>query len=117
MPMPEPIEGTLGGSAGRATGRLGLKAVDGRGAAGAAARAAGFAAAFLVLLRPFAAVLRLAVVRFAVAFFLPPERAAVVRFVVRFAVVRLAVDFLPPDRFAVDRLAVDFFVDFFFAAI
>jgi hypothetical protein len=31
--------------------------------------------------------------------------------------VRLAVDFLPPDRFAVDRLAVDFFVDFFFAAI
>jgi hypothetical protein len=67
--------------------------------------------AFLVLLRPFALVLRLAVVRFAVAF-LPPERDAVLRL----AVLRFAVDFLPPDR-PLDRLAVDFFVDFFFAAI
>src|SRR5689334_881508 len=83
-----------GASGGRATGRPLLNEVDGLGAAGAAARAAGFAAAFRGA--AFGA-LRLAVARF--------------------AVVRFAVDFLPPARFAVDRLAVDFFDDFFFAGI
>jgi hypothetical protein len=109
--MSLPIEGMLGVSAGRATGRLPPSGVDALEAAGLdAARAAGF---LLAVLRALVLVLRFAVARFAGAFFLPPEREAVLRF----AVVRLAVDFLPPDRFAVDRLAVDFFVDFFFAAI
>jgi hypothetical protein len=67
--------------------------------------------------------LRLAVVRFAGAFFLPPvrdvvERLAVLRRAVDFlAVDFLGVDFLAVDRLAVDRLPVDFFTDFFFAAI
>src|SRR6266550_2738311 len=90
-----------GGSAGRATGRAPLKVVEGLTAAGWAARAAGLAAVF-----------RLVVVRL-VADFLPPAFFAVLRL----AVVRLAVDFLPPARFAVLRLAVAFFDDFFFAAI
>ncbi len=105
-----------GGSAGRATGRPPVKVVDGFGAAGWGARAAGLAAVFFfagraALVRPFA-VLRLAVVRLVVDF-LPPAFFAVLRL----AVARLAVDFLPPARFAVLRLAVDFFDDFFFAGI
>lgn len=102
----------MGDSAGRATGRETLaNGVEGFAAAGWAAFAAGFAAAFLAVDR--AALVRpLAVVRLAVTF-LPPARFAVVRL----AVVRFAVDFLPPARFAVDRLAVDFFDDFFFAGI
>src|SRR5881628_53106 len=85
-----------GGSAGRATGRPPVKVVDGFGAAGWGARAAGLAAVFF-----FAG------------------RAALVRAfaVLRLAVARLAVDFLTPARFAVLRLAVDFFDDFFFAGI
>jgi hypothetical protein len=67
--------------------------------------------------------LRLAVLCFAGAFFLPPvrdvvERLAVLRRAVDFlAVDFLGVDFLAVDRLAVDRLPVDFFTDFFFAAI
>src|ERR1700694_1405796 len=132
LPMPDslpnpPNDGMLGGSAGRATGRapkvldgLGAGGATGRGAgAGAAARTAGLGAAFGaaalagVLFRS-AGARAFAVVRLAVVF-LVPERFAVLFF----AVVRLAVDFLPPARLAVDRLAVDFFLveDFFFAGI
>src|SRR2546422_5930420 len=105
-----------GGSAGRATGRPPVKVVDGFGAAGWGARAAGLAAVFFfagraALVRAFAG-LRLAVVRLVVDF-LPPAFFAVLRL----AVARLAVDFLTPARFAVLRLAVDFFDDFFFAGI
>ena len=106
-----------GGSIGRATGRPPVNVVEGFGAAGWAARAAGFAAVvfFFVeraaLVRAFV-VLRLAVVRLVVDF-LPPAFFAVLRR----AVVRLAVAFLPPARFAVLRLAVDFLDDFFFAGI
>lgn len=118
MPASTSTDGMLGTSAGRATGRAppsGLAAL----ARGVLVRAAGFGLAaalgaafrFDVLLRAF--VLLFAVVRFAGAFFLPPER----ELVARFAVVRLAVDFLAVDRFAVERLLVDFFADFFFAAI
>ncbi len=103
------------GSGGRATGRPLLNGVEGLGAAGCAARTAGFAAAFRVVAR--APVLRLGVALFAVVrlvvVFLPVARFAVLRL----AVLRFAVDFLPPARFAVDRLAVDFFDDFFFAGI
>jgi len=116
--VPNPVyEGMLGGgSAGRATGRPPVKVVEGFGAAGWAARAAGLAAVFFfagraALVRAFA-VLRLAVVRLVVDF-LPPAFFAVLRL----AVARLAVDFLTPARFAVLRLAVDFFDDFFFAGI
>jgi hypothetical protein len=90
------------------------------GAAGCAARAAGFEAAFLVV--ALGALLRLAEAffagaRLAVAFF-AGARFAVLRFAVDFLPpARFAVDFLPPARFAVDRLAVDFFDDFFFAGI
>ena len=130
LPIPDslpnpPNDGMLGGSAGRATGRapnvldgLGAAGAAGRGA-GAAARAAGLGAAFgaaalAVALFRLAGALRFAVVRLAVVF-LAPDRFVVLFF----AVVRLAVDFLPPARFAVDRLAVDFFLveDFFFAGI
>jgi hypothetical protein len=100
-----------GASGGRATGRPLLNEVDGLGAAGAAARAAGFAAAFRGA--AFGA-LRLAVARFAVVFLVVAFFFAGAFF---FAVLRFAVDFLPPARFAVDRLAVDFFDDFFFAGI
>jgi hypothetical protein len=104
-----------GVSGGRATGRPLLKDGDGLGAAGAAARAAGFAAAFRGAAFGAAfgalclAVARFAVVRLAVAFFFAGAFF--------FAVLRFAVDFLPPARFAVDRLAVDFLDDFFFAGI
>ena len=120
LPNP-PNDGMVGGSAGRATGRPVLNELVGFGAGIAATRAAGLAAAFrglafdAVLFR-LAPVLRFAVVRLAVVFFLPPARFAVLRF----AVVRLAaVFFLPLARFAVDRLAVAFFLveDFFFAGI
>jgi hypothetical protein len=100
-----------GVSAGRATGRPVLNEVDGLEAAGAAALDAGFAAVFrgaaFGALRLAGA--RFAVVRLAVAFFFAGAFF--------FAVLRFAVDFLPPARFAVDRLAVDFFDDFFFAGI
>ena len=103
-----------GVSGGRATGRPLLNEVDGLGAAGWAARAAGFGAAFrgaaFGALR--LAVARFGVARLAVAFFAGARFA-----VLRLAVLRFAVDFLPPARFAVDRLAVDFFDDFFFAGI
>jgi hypothetical protein len=117
MPVSTSIDGMLGISAGRATGRAppsGLAAL----ARGVLVRAAGFGfaaalgAAFRFVLLA-ALVLFFAVVRFAGAFFLPPER----ELVARFAVVRLAVDFLAVDRFLVERLLVDFFADFFFAAI
>jgi hypothetical protein len=108
--MSEPMDGMVSLSAGRATGRPPPSEVEGRDAA--CVRDAGFEAALRVVLRP-PALVRLVVLRFAVLFFLAPDRDAVERF----AVPRLAVDFLPPDRLAVDRLAVDFFVDFFFAAI
>jgi hypothetical protein len=116
MPISTSIDGILGISAGRATGRAppsGLAAL-GRGVlvrAGFGFAAALGAALGFELLRAF--VLRFAVVRFAGAFFLPPER----ELVARLAVVRLAVDFLAVDRFPVERLLVDFFADFFFAAI
>lgn len=121
LPNP-PNDGTLDGSAGRATGRPApLNVLDGLGAAvgaGVAARTAGLAAAFgaaalAVGLFRFAG-LAFAVLRLAVAF-LAGERFAVLFF----AVVRLAVDFLPPARLAVDFFAVDFFLvgDFFFAGI
>ena len=108
------------GSGGRATGRPLLNDVAGLGAAGCAARAAGFETAFFVVARGVLrlAVARFAVARFAVAFLAVPRFAVLRLAVVRFAVVRFAVDFfLPPARFAVDRLAVDFFDDFFFAGI
>src|SRR6266566_2784047 len=107
LPNP-PNDGMLGGSAGRATGRPPpTKELDGLGAAagaGVVARATGLGAAF------GAAALAGALFRLAGA--------------LRFAVARLAVVFLVPDRFAVLffaglRLAVDFFLveDFFFAGI
>jgi hypothetical protein len=130
LPIPDslpnpPNDGMLGGSAGRATGRppkeldgLGAAGAAGRGA-GAAARTAGLGAAFGAAalagaLFRLAGALRFAVARLAVVF-LVPDRFAVLFF----AVLRLAVDFLPPARLAVDRLAVDFFLveDFFFAGI
>jgi hypothetical protein len=126
LPIPDslpnpPNEGVLGDdSAGRATGRV-PKVVDGLGAAGAAGRGAGAAArttgleaAFGAAAFRFAGALRFAVARLAVVF-LVPDRFAVLFF----AVLRLAVDFLPPVRLAVDRFAVDFFLveDFFFAGI
>jgi hypothetical protein len=135
MPLSVPMEGMMGVSTGRATGRppprglaaLARELVDGR--------EAGLEAAFrldppLRRLVPEALdrLLRLAADRFAGAFFLPPvrdvvERLAVLRRAVDFlavdflAVDFLAVDFLAVDRLAVDRLPVDFFTDFFFAAI
>jgi len=128
LPIPDslpnpPNDGMLGGSAGRATGRPPpAKVLDGLGAAagaGAAARAAGLgaafgAAAFAGALLRLAGALRFAVARLAVVF-LVPERFAVLFF----AVLRFAVAFLPPARLAVERLAVDFFLveDFFFAGI
>jgi hypothetical protein len=117
MPVSTSIDGILGISAGRATGRAppsGLAAlargVLGRAAGFGFAAALGAAFGFELLL---AFVLRFAGVRFAGAFFLPPERLLLARL----AVVRLAVDFLAVDRFPVERLLVDFFADFFFAAI
>jgi hypothetical protein len=61
-----------------------------------------------------AGALRFAVARLAVVF-LVPDRFAVLFF----AVPRFAVAFLPPARLAVERFAVDFFLveDFFFAGI
>jgi len=124
LPIPDslpnpPNDGILGGSAGRATGRV-PNVVDGLGAAGATGRGAGAAARTAGLGAAFGAAAfrlagaRFAVARFAVVFFVPD------RFAVLFlAVLRLAVDFFPPARLAVDRLAVDFFLveDFFFAGI
>ena len=122
LPKP-PNDGMLGGSAGRATGRPPpTKELDGLGAgagAGAAARAAGLgaafgAAAFAGALFRLAGARRFAVARLAVVF-LVPDRFAVLFF----AVLRFAVAFLPPARLAVERFAVDFFLveDFFFAGI
>ncbi|HVS07106.1 MAG TPA: hypothetical protein VHK65_13220, partial [Candidatus Dormibacteraeota bacterium] len=120
--LPNPPNEGIGGSAGRATGRPPVNELDGlaaAGAAGAAARTAGFEAAFGAValagaLFRLAGALRLAVLFFAVVF-LAVDRFAVLFF----AVVRLAVDFLPPARLAVDFFAVDFFLveDFFFAGI
>jgi hypothetical protein len=124
LPIPDslpklPNDGLLGGSAGRATGRPPpVKDAAGFGAAGMAGRGAGLAAAlgaaargvlFLALERFFA------VVRLGAAF-LAAGRLAVLRLTVE----RFAVDFfLLPDRDAVDRLAGAFFLveDFFFAGI
>lgn len=105
------IEGIVCVSAGRATGRLLRNPPPPRRDCAAGLdldRLAGFRAE---LLRAFVVVR--ALLRFAGAFFFPPEREAVERF----AVLRLDVDFLAVDFLAVDRLLVDFFVDFFFAAI
>jgi hypothetical protein len=130
LPIPDslpnpPKDGTLGGSAGRATGRP-PPVKDGFGAAGAAGRGAGVAARTTGLGAAFgAAALATGLFRLAGALFFAVVRLAVVllapdRFAVLFfAAVRLAVDFLPPARLAVDFFAVDFFLveDFFFAGI
>ncbi|TMD42144.1 MAG: hypothetical protein E6I88_05835 [Chloroflexi bacterium] len=118
------IDGMLGLSAGRATGRPPPSGLDGFEAGVAALVAAPrLTAERLPSSRParFKVMLRLLVGFLLAAFFdevdlalvrLVPPRLPSVR-AARLAVMRLLVD----RDFVVDRLAVDFFVDFFLAAI